>query len=343
MKIANWYGGKDFRIEEIPKPQIDDDEVLIKVKAVSICGSELDAYTGASKRRQDIHGLPLVMGHELSGVVAEVGRKAENVSVGDRVTVNPIMACGKCEQCLTGANNICQNFRLVGLHVDGAFAEYVSVPSINSYRISDNLSFEEACLMEPCSVVVHAVNITTLKLGDDVTVLGAGPIGLLVLQAAKLAGAGHVYVTGTHHLRLNMAMKLGADETFNARKEDPVERIMSLTENEGVDAVLDAVGSETTLQQGLSLIKKGKTITLIGMREKTMQLRTLDIVVKEARIQGDYGYTKMDFKSAVKLAGLRKFKLKPLITHQFPVEQIADGFKVLAERKDEAIKVIVKP
>lgn len=343
MKIANWYGGKDFRIEDVPEPKTKDDEALIAVKAVAICGAEMHAYTGVSKRRQEIHGLPLVMGHEFSGEVAQVGKNVEKVAVGDRVTVNPIVTCGKCEQCITGQTNLCKSFSLIGLHVDGAFAECVPVLGENCHKIPDSMSFEEASLIEPCSVGVHAVNITNLELGDDVAVLGAGTIGLMALQATKCAGAGRIFVSGHHNFKLDVAKKLGADDMINSKEENPVKRIMELTDGEGVDAVLEAVGSRVTVQQGLDLVKKGGTVTVIGMREKTMELDMLSVAAKEVRIQGDYGYTKKEFGSSLKLAIANKLNLKQIITHAFSLRDISKAFELLAQKKENAIKVIVKP
>ena len=343
MKIANWYGGKDFRIEDAPRREIEDNEALIAVRAVAICGSEMHAYTGVSKRRQEVHGLPLVMGHEFSGEVAEVGKNVEKVVVGDRVTINPIVTCGKCEQCITGQTNICKNFSLIGLHVDGAFAEYIPVLGENCYKIPDSMSFEEAALIEPCSVGVHAANVTRLDLGDDIAVLGVGTIGLMALQAVRCAGAGRIFASGHHDFKLNIAKKLGADAVINSKKEDPVKRIMALTDGEGVDAVLEAVGSRTTVQQGLDLVKKGGTVTVIGMREKTMELGMLNVAMKEIRIQGDYGYTKREFGSSLKMAIAKKLNLKQFITHTFPLTDISKAFELLAQKKENAIRVIVKP
>jgi 2-desacetyl-2-hydroxyethyl bacteriochlorophyllide A dehydrogenase len=342
MRIANWYGGEDFRIEEVPKPRIKDNEALVSVKAASICGSELHAFTGASKRRQEVHGLPLVMGHEFSGEVVEVGKSVKNISVGDRVGVNPIVTCGKCEQCITGRTNICKNFILLGLHVDGAFAEYVPVVAENCYKVPDTLSFEEAALLEPCSVGIHAVNIARLELGDDVAILGAGPIGLMALQAAKCAGAGRIFVVDVVPFRLDVAKKLGADVTINAAEEDPIKNIMEFTKGEGVDVAIEAVGIKKTVQQAIDMVKKGKTVIVAGMMEKIMEVGMLGVTVNEIRVQGDYGYTKKEFVSSVKLVSANKINLKPMITHIFPLNEIVNGFKVLAQKKD-AMKVIIKP
>lgn len=343
MKIANWYGGKQFRIENVPKPKIRKSEALIKVKAVSVCGSEIHAYTGVSKRREEIHGLPLVMGHEFSGVVSEIGDEVTNIAVGDRVAVNPIVTCGTCEQCMTGRSNICSNFQLLGLHVDGAFAEYVPIVGKNCIKLPDSISFEEASLLEPCSNAIHAVNITSFELGDDVAILGEGPIGLLALQTVRFAGAGRVFVTGHHDYRLEMAKRLGANDVINANYEDPAKKIMELTDGKGVDVVLETAGTTETLRQGLELIKKGKTITLIGMKEKVTQIKMIDVPAKEARIQGHYGYTAKEFGSSIKLVAAHGLNLKALITHEFSLEDIAKGFELLAQKEDKVIKVVLKP
>jgi (R,R)-butanediol dehydrogenase/meso-butanediol dehydrogenase/diacetyl reductase len=342
MKIANWYGGGDFRIEEVPKPKIRDNEVLVAVKAASICGSEVHAFTGVSKRRQEIHGLPLVMGHEFSGEVVEVGKDVKYISVGDRVSVNPIVTCGKCEQCITGRTNICKNFVLLGLHVNGAFAEYVPVPAENCYKIPDTLSFEEVALIEPCSVGVHAVNIARLELGDDVAILGAGPIGLMALQAAKCAGAGRIFIADVVPFRLDMAKKMGADIIINPAEEDSVQKIMELTNGEGVDVAIEAVGVQRTVQQAIDIVKKGKTVVVAGMMEKIMAVGMLNVAQNEVRIQGDYGYTKKEFASSLKLVSANKINLKPMITHVFTLNEIVKGFEVLVQKKD-VMKVIIKP
>ncbi len=207
MKAAIWYGGKDIRVEDVPKPEIRSDEVLVEVKAVGICGSELHAYEGVSKRRKS----PLVMGHEFSGVIAEVGDKVEGFKKGDRVVVDPLSRCGVCEQCTVGRGNVCRNVKLLGLHVSGAFAEYALAPARNCYKLPDHVSFEEGSVVEPLSVGVHAVNRTPIKLGDTVLVVGAGVIGLMALQAAKAAGAGSIFVTDVVDYGLRFAERLGAD------------------------------------------------------------------------------------------------------------------------------------
>jgi len=252
VKVAMWHGGKDIRIEDAPKPRIKRGEALIRVRAVGICGSELHVYEGISKRRVP----PLVMGHEFSGEVAEVEDGGCGNPKGDRVAVEPIIRCGTCEQCARGRSNICSNMRLMGLHMTGAFAEYVAVPAEKCYKIPDNVSFEEGSTAEPLSVGLHAVNRASIGLGDAVVVLGAGVIGLMSVQAAKIAGAAKVLVTDLFDYRLKLARKLGADAVINVKEEDPVKVVMELTDGKGVDAILEAVGIQKTMQQAMTMVKR---------------------------------------------------------------------------------------
>lgn len=339
VKVAMWHGGKDIKIEDAPKPKIKRDEALIQVRATGICGSELHVYEGISKRRVP----PLVMGHEFSGEVAEVGGGAEGVQEGDRVAIEPIIRCGTCEQCARGRSNICSNMRLIGLHMTGAFAEYVAVPAEKCYRLLDNVSFEEGSTVEPLSVGLHAVKRASIRLGGAVAVLGAGVIGLMSVQAAKLAGAAKVLVTDLFDYRLKLARKLGADAVINVKEEDPVKAVMELTDGKGVDAVLEAVGIQKTVQQAMAMVKKGGVVTAIGMLAKTMELEMLDAVVRETEVRGSYGYTPEEFKLALDMIGAGRADVKSLITHVFPLKDIVKGFEALSEKKEGVVKVVIKP
>ena len=339
MKAVVWYGGKNIRIEEIPKPEIKDNELLVKVRAVGICGSELHAYEGKSERRKP----PLIMGHEFAGEVGEVGERVKSVYEGDRIVVEPIIRCGTCEQCTSGRSNICINMQLIGLHTNGAFAEFVPVPAIKCYKIPDNVSFEEASMVEPFSVGIHAVNLSFIKIGDRIAVVGDGVIGLTTLQAAKLAGASKLFVIGHHNYRLNLARKLGADEIINSKREDPIDKIMKLSNVKGVDKVLEAVGSRESVQQSMGIVKKGGICTLVGMLSKAMELEMLDIVAKEMEIKGSYGYTPRDFKTALDLIITGRLNARSLITHVLALDDIKNGFEILAKRREQVIKVVIKP
>ena len=339
MKAAIWQGGTNFRIEDIPKPQVKNNEVLVRVKSVGICGSELHAYEGVSERRKP----PLVMGHEFSGEVIEIGKDVQNLQSSDRIVVDPITHCGVCEQCLRGQGNVCHNVSLIGLHTSGAFAEYVPAPAINCYKLPNDVSFEEGSMVEPLSVAIRAINRSPVIVGDTVAIIGAGIIGLMALQAAKTAGAGRIFVTDTLDYRLNLAKKLGANFTVNAKVDDPVESIKKATDGRGVDTVLEAVGLEITVQQAIKMANIGGKVTIIGMLAKTMTVDILSTVVKELSVKGSYAYTPDDFRRAYNFIKDRKVDVKPLITNILPLDEVRKGFELLHEKKEGVLKVLLKP
>jgi len=339
MKAAIWYGGKDIRIEDVPEPEIKENDVLIKVKAVGICGSELHAYEGISERRKP----PLIMGHEFSGEIEEIGKNVENLRKGDRVVVDPIIRCLKCDNCLNGRSNICENMHLIGLHTPGAFAEYIAVSSEKCYKIPSDLSFEEASMVEPMAVGVHATNLANMKINDYVAIIGTGVIGLCTLQAVKISGAGRIICSGLRESKLKLAEKIGANILINAKEKDPIEKVMELTNGKGIDIAFEAVGIQETVQQAIDMIKKGGSVIVIGMLAKKMELDMLDIVTKEKRIIGSYGYTPLDFKIALKLISEKRVDVKSLITHVFPLKEILKGFETLSKNREETVKVIIKP
>lgn len=320
----------------MPLPKIKDDEALVKVKAVSICGSDLHAYLGVSKRRVP----PLVMGHEFSGEIASVGSKVKNLREGERVVIEPIVSCGTCRLCQLGRNNICENLQLVGLHVSGAFSEYVAVPAQKCYPLPKAVSFEEASLVEPLAVAVHALKLAPLQKNDVIAIIGSGAIGLMTLLVIKNQGVRNIVVLDTLEYRLVLARKLGATTTINVKKEDPIQTILK---DGGADVVFEAVGHQETVQQGLAMVKKGGKVIVIGMLETMMQLPMLDITVKELELQGSYGYTTDDFQQALKLIAQRKVDVTPLITHLLPLENIKSGFELLSQGTENVIKVVLKP
>lgn len=339
MKAAVWHGGKDIRIEDVPRPKIKTDEVLVKVKAVGICGSELHAYEGVSQRRTP----PLIMGHEFSGEIAEVGKEVSNLKLGERVVVDPLKRCGVCTPCVRGQGSVCRNVKLLGLHISGAFAEYIAVPALNCYKLPDHVTFEEGATAEPLSVAIRAMNNTDVKLGDTVVVIGAGIIGLLILKAAKAAGAGTLIVSDVVDYRLDYAKTFGADVAVNSKTENQVTRVLELTNGSGADVVFEAVGLEATVQQGMQMLAIGGKLTVVGMLSKTMALDVLSIVTRELQIKGSYAYAQDDFRRALSYLNNRKIDVKPLITNKLPLEKTKEGFEILSEKKEKALKIILSP
>lgn len=339
MKAAVWYGGKDVRIEDLPDPHVNKNEVLVKVKSSGICGSDVHAFEGRSKRRVP----PLVMGHEFAGVVAETGAGVQSLENGDRVVVEPKISCGRCEACRNGESNICSELRFIGLHVPGAFAEYVSVPAGSCYRLPDTISFDEASLIEPLSVSRHAVDITSTKAGGNLLIVGSGVVGLLIMMVAKTRTGCDVFVSDIIDYKLDLAKKLGANSVINSRREDPVKKVKELTNGKGVDAVIEAVGIQDSLQLALAAVKSGGHVTITGLQAQTVQIDVMRLVTNEITIRGDYLYTRGDFETSLDLITNGNVQLKPLITHTFSLTDIGKAVDVVTDASKEHVKILLRP
>lgn len=339
MKAAVWYGSQEIRIEDVPLPEIGNKEVLIRVKSVGICGSDLHAYEGISKRRVP----PLILGHEFSGEIQEIGKNVEELVKGDRVVVNPVFRCGNCEPCSLGCENVCRDLTLLGLHKDGAFAEYSSVVAKNCQLLPDNLSYAEGVMVEPFSVAVHAVKRAQIQIGDTVVVVGAGIIGLSIVQAAKTAGSGRIIVTDLLDYRLKLAKKLGADITINAIKENPVKSILEATTKKGADVVFEAVGIEQTVRQATKITKTLGKLTILGNLAKSVNFDIMDVVTRELDVRGSYCYTSREFKKAIDFISNRRFDVASMITNVLPLEKVKEGFELLSKKEKDVVKVILQP
>jgi L-iditol 2-dehydrogenase len=339
MKAAVWYGGKDVRIEDVPEPKINKDEILVRVKSAGICGSDAHAFEGKSKRRVP----PLVMGHEFAGVVADAGSEVCDFQNGDRVVVEPILSCGSCEPCCSGRRNICLRLKFIGLHAPGAFAESVVVPSDRCYKLPGDVSFDDATLVEPLAVATHTVNMTPTRVGDNLLVIGSGVVGLLVLQVARHRVGGNVIVSDLIDYKLDLAKRLGANAIVHSGREDVTERVRELTNGKGVDAVIEAVGLQDTLRQALTVVKKGGEVTITGLLEQMVQVDVMRLVTSEITMRGDYLYAPGDFGTSLDLIANGAVQLKPLITHTFPLADIAKAVDVLIQGREQHIKILLRP
>ncbi len=254
-----------FNYEETPAPEPGAGEVLIAVKACGICGSDIHGMDGSTGRRRP----PLIMGHEASGVIAEVGRAANDWKPGDRVTFDSTIFCGECAFCRRGQINLCDNRRVLGVSCEdyrrqGAFAEFVAVPERVLCRLPDGLSFEQAAMVEPVSIAFHAVRLLRPVLNDTAVVVGAGMIGLFVVQALRLAGCGKIIAVDVVPDKLKLAGQLGATHTVNSATEDVVARVQSLTGGLGADVAVEAVGLTQTVETAIRSVRKGGAVTLVG-------------------------------------------------------------------------------
>ena len=338
MKAAVWHGGRDIRIEDLPRPAVGPEESLIRVKAAGICGSELHAYEGRSRRRVP----PLVMGHEFAGVVEEIGEKTTEIRVGDRVTMHPAVACQVCEQCLSGRMNLCRARTHIGIDFPGAFAEYVKAPSRALYGIPDSMSFEEATLAEPLSVGIHTAGLANIRDGDVTLILGSGVIGLSCLIASR-EKRGTILVSDIVSFRLDFARSLGADVTIDASQMDLPEEVRRITAGRGADTAIEAVGLEKTVGQAISSVKYGGRVTIAGLLDEMIRVNILQVALKEIQLNGSYGRTNDDFRRSLTVLEEDAPTIRRLITHRFPLDHIAQAFETMSKEKGSAMKIVLIP
>jgi len=327
----------EFRSVKIPS--MKDDQVLIKVKASAICGSDLHIYRG----RHPSAPLPCTFGHELCGEVVEVGEKVHMVKVGDRVCVEPLITCGHCYYCLRGQYNYCVNLKLKYRSGEGAFSDYYIASERWVHILKENISYEEGCLMEPLAVAVHAGRKALISPGDSAAIFGDGAIGLMLLQIVRSWGVYPAILVGIIDKNLELAATLGASRTINARKLDPVKEILASTEGLGVDASFEAVGLNTTFNQCVSSLKNGGRAVIAGVFEEPLVPEDLRFeLAKEKQIIGTSSY-RWDFESAIDLVHKGIVHLKPLITHTFPLSELKTALEKKSNAQSGAIKIVMYP
>jgi L-iditol 2-dehydrogenase len=332
-----------LEIADLPLPAVGPDEVLVRVEACGICGSDVHGFDGSSGRRIP----PIVMGHEAAGTVAGLGADVKGLSVGDRVTFDSTVYCGKCGFCARGEFNLCDNRQVIGVSCGdyrraGAFAEYVVVPSLIVYKLPETISFTEAAMLEAVSVALHAVRVAEVEGGETALVIGAGMIGLLTLQAARVAGCSKIFIADIDDTRLNLARQVGADEVLHATSAELVARIMELTNGRGVDLAFEAVGRNETVAAAIDCTRKGGTVTLVGniMPEVTLPLQK--VVTRQIRLQGSCA-SSGEYPQAIELISTGKIQVKPLITAVASLEEGPRWFDRLHSREPNLMKVILTP
>jgi len=322
-----------------PKPG----EVLIRVKAVSICGSDLNGYRGKSPFRVP----PLIMGHEFSGEVAKLGEGVTNVKVGDRVIVETNLYCGTCANCKAGFINICENRKIIGTTMkagsyNGAMAEYVVAPANKIIPLPDNVSFNAGALIEPLANVLHAIKHVGSLEGKDVAVYGAGPIGLLTIMSAKYFGAKRVFAMEILDNRLEMAKKCGADVVINPTKEKASHVIRKMTDDVGVDVVFDAVGFAETVKDSAEMVRNGGTVIWIGLGAATVEIDYKSAVARELGFKGTYMYI-TEMLEGIEILKSGKMNVEQIITGVYPLSEGPRVFEELVSGKSKDIKVVLHP
>lgn len=332
-----------LEVADLPMPEVGPDDVLVQVAACGICGSDVHGYDGSSGRRIP----PLVMGHEAAGVVAATGAAVTRFAAGDRVTFDSTVFCGKCDYCLKGEINLCEDRQVVGVSTPdfrraGAFAEYVAVPERIVHKLPGTMSFPEAAMLEAVSVALHAIAVSDLKGGESALVIGAGMIGLLILQAAKAAGCSSVLVADVDPTRLKLAENSGADATILASGTAMVQQVLGLTGGRGVDLVLEAVGREETVSAAVDAVRKGGTVTLVGNITPQVTLPLQKVVSRQIRLQGSCA-SAGEYPQAMELIAAGKIQVTPLITAIASLSEGASWFERLHAREPNLMKIVIDP
>lgn len=338
MKAAYVVDECKIEIKDIDVPRIEDNEVLIKVKTVGVCGSDLHLYKGTHAFRKP----PVILGHEVAGDIVEIGKNVTKFKVGDRVTVEPHLGCGECEFCEIDLVNLCLNKKAPGTPGwIGTFAEYFNAPESVVYKIGDDISYELGTLIEPLAVAVHAINRITVSEKDTIAILGSGTIGLLTLVAAREAGYKNIICTDTQQFNLDMALQQGATLALNPLEVDVVEKVKEFTNGRGVDVALVCAGAPGIVDQASSMVRRRGEIGIVAMITEKIPVNTYNFVFNEISLFGAMTYETQDFEKATKMVN-EGLDLNDFITQRLPFEKTKDGLSILDEKKENVVKVIIE-
>ncbi len=332
---------RKLELAELDVPAPGRGEVLLRVAACGICGSDVHGYDGSSGRRIP----PIVMGHEASGVIARVGEGVTGLSEGERVTVDSTVYCGECVNCLRGDINLCDRRQVLGVscgdyHRAGAFAEFVVVPARIIHRLPDDLPFADAAMLEAVAVALHAVSLVPVAPGSTALVVGAGTIGLLLQQALRVAGCARVLVTDIDSTRLKLSLELGATAVFPAN--ECAQQISQLTDGAGVDIAVEAVGKTETVNTAIDSVRKGGSVVLVGNIAPEITLPLQKVVTRQIRLQGSCA-SAGEYPRAIELLSSGAIRVKPLITAIAPLDQGPQWFERLYAREPNLMKVVLTP
>ena len=339
MKCVSISGERKLVLKDIDVPVSKDGSVVIEVKSCGICGSDIHNWDNGQP-------VGLVMGHEFAGVVVDPGSRVD-LEKGDRVTGLPISPCGKCEACKRGDVQYCPETwnEAVGLALNnsGGFAAYTSCRADMVRKLPGNVSFDAACMVEPSAVSLHAVNLSNIKIGDDVLIIGGGIIGLMAAEFAKMAGARYVALVETNKKRGKKAVSYGkVDEYYDAMKQDTIPNLITKT-NGGFDVVIECCGNAAAVTESLMTVKPGGVVVLVGVSTAPISIPLVVGVMREVKMLGAIAYTAQEFDTCLNLIATKKLNVTKYIDDLVPLERVQESFERLTSGKDSAIKIVVKP
>lgn len=341
MKAAVWTDYGKMEIKEVPMPVINENEVLLKVRAAGVCKTDLHVYTG-----QFLYGKPPhILGHEICGEVAELGTAVSGIKVGQRVLVETSIGCGFCEACRKGNRHLCSNREEIGTAPhSGGYAQYIKAPAKNIIPIPDEISDEEAAIFESAICPSGGLMRLGIRMGETVVVYGIGPAGIAFIQTAKALGAGKVIVVGRNKKRLEKALDFGADVLVCSSEENVTERILELTDGNGAGMVCETTGASQIIEEAVNVAANGGRVILYGLPAESanIQFPVKTIIMKQLEVHGVENNPYV-WEPLIKLVAGKRVNLKKMVTHTFPLDQIEDAFKLLQNPNEDPIKIVMYP
>lgn len=340
MKAAAYLGKERIETQELEIPEVKDDEVLVKVMASGICGTDVHIFYGQPGATQP--NVPVVLGHEFAGEVVRCGSKTSRLRVGDKVTIDPNMYCGNCDYCLNGKKQFCPSMSAIGVNQNGGFEEYCAVPEKQAILLAPDVDYEEAAMAEPVACCLHGVDNIGITQGDTVCVIGGGAIGQIMAQLARISGASKVIVSEPVEMRRELAISLGADGAIDPLAGDPKEQIKAIIGKDYTDVVIECVGKPVAVSQAIYVAGRGSRVLLFSLPypTDTYELPLIDVFQKELTIKGSFVNPDTQYRAAELISG-KRLNLKPLITHRYRVEQLEEAIR--KQMANDSVKVVVLP
>ncbi len=343
MKALLYTGPCTLEYTDVPEPTFGDDDILVRVKACGICGSDVQGYTGKTGRRLP----PVIMGHEAAGIVEAIGKNVTDFKPGDRICFDSTVYCNQCPACQQGLFNRCDKRQVLGVSIptfkrQGAMAEFVVVPHWICAKLPDGMSFVQASLLEPASIGTHAASRASITNNDTVVVIGAGTIGLFILQAAKLRGARKVIVCDLNDFRLELAKQVGADVCINAAETKPEVEILERTDGRGAGVTFEAVGFAQTFGQAVSMTCVGGTVVAVGNLASKTDFNLQELVCRELTFTGSYA-SAGEFRTCIDQIASGRINVDPLVSEVLPLSDGASAFQRLLKAEEDLLKIVLEP